>query len=99
MNRRSSFRIATKKPIRDGNLEPCTKKNDKLSNRPKILHFAIRTFTKNIDPKNKLDSKHADIFIEKRLSHLLITVGGKGCHFYLETTYVQSLIQLKNQTL
>ena len=53
------------KPITDSNLEPGTEKNDELSNRPKILYFAIHTFTKNIDPKNKLDSRHADIFMEK----------------------------------
>ena len=56
-----------KKPFTDSNWEPHTEKNDKQSNRPKILYFAIRTFTKNIDPKNKLDSKHAEIFIEKKI--------------------------------
>ena len=90
-----------KKPITDSNLEPSTEKNDELSNRPKILYFTICSFTNNIDPKNKLDSSHADKFMEKRLCHLSITVGGKGCRFYLVTivTYFQNLIQLQNQIL
>ena len=57
-----------KKPISDSNPEPSTEKNDERSNRPKILYFAIRLFTNNIDPKNKLDSSHADKFMEKKIT-------------------------------
>ena len=57
-----------KKPITDSNPEPSTEKNDELSNRPKTLYFVIRSFTNNIDPRNKLDSRHADKFMENKIT-------------------------------
>ena len=49
-------------------MEPSIEKDDELSNRQKILYFAIRSFTNNIDPRNKLDSKHADKFMKKKIT-------------------------------
>ena len=60
-----------KKPITDSNQEPRKEKNDKQSNQPKILYFALRTFTKNIDPTIKIVNRHADLFMEKKIKSFI----------------------------
>ena len=68
---------SNKKPITDSSPEPSTEKNDKLSNKPKILYFAIRSFTNNIDPTMKLDKRHADKFMEKKITSFVDYCWGK----------------------
>ena len=60
-----------KKQITDSNQEHKVdsrkEKNDKQSNGPSIFYFALRTFTKIIDPTIKIVNKHADLFMEKKI--------------------------------
>ena len=57
---------------------------DKHSKRPSVFYFALRTFTKDIDPKIKMNDKHADMYMEKKIKSFVDSCWDKRLSYFAE---------------